>query len=167
MVFGGCNNEMKDSASDKFVLNNTECKRNSDCEMDLFKTTKFFLSFENQNCTDYITEKFWRSLAYDMIPIVLTPNKEYYSKIAPPDSFIHASDFDYDTVRLAEYLHKVSNDIDLFSKYFEWKREHEALYKDRILEQFRICELCYRLNTQNTMTYYPSISNWFNQQCKR
>ena len=31
---------------------------------------KFYLSFENQFCEDYITEKFFLALKVDMIPIV-------------------------------------------------------------------------------------------------
>ena len=30
----------------------------------------FFLAIENSNCSDYITDIFWRSLNFDLIPIV-------------------------------------------------------------------------------------------------
>lgn len=41
------------------------CVRNSaytKCEAEFLLNSKFFLSFESKNCTNYITEKFWRIL---------------------------------------------------------------------------------------------------------
>ena len=36
----------------------------SDCMEMVEKNYKFYLSFENSFCTDYITEKFWKILNY-------------------------------------------------------------------------------------------------------
>ncbi len=84
------------------------CDRYSLCEIEEIQKNKFYLSFESKNCSDiYITEKFFRMLRYDLIPVLLQPNREFYEKIAPPNSFIHAQDFDYDPERLGAYLTKV------------------------------------------------------------
>ena len=48
---------------------------------------KFYLSFENSLCVDYITEKFWKVLAYDVVPVVMGDGN--YSRDAPPKSFIN------------------------------------------------------------------------------
>ena len=48
---------------------------------------KFYLSFENSFCVDYITEKFWKVLNYDIVPIVMGAGN--YSKFAPEKSFIN------------------------------------------------------------------------------
>ena len=40
------------------------CGRESECERELFDRSQFYLSFESRNCSDYITEKFWRILRY-------------------------------------------------------------------------------------------------------
>ena len=69
---------------------------------------KFYFAFESKNCSNtYITEKFFRTLRHNIIPVVFQPNREFYEVFAPPDSFIHAQDFDFDAKKLAEYLHKV------------------------------------------------------------
>ena len=60
--------------------------------MDMVNTTyKFYLSFENALCKDYITEKFWKVLPYNVIPIVL--NGVDMSTLAPYHSYIDIKDF--------------------------------------------------------------------------
>jgi alpha-1,3-fucosyltransferase len=44
------------------------CPINNDCREYISKHYKFFLLFENSICTDYITEKFFLTLRYDIIP---------------------------------------------------------------------------------------------------
>ena len=52
---------------------------------------QFYLSLENSLCLDYITEKFWKILPYNVIPIVL--NAVNMTTIAPPHSYIDIKDF--------------------------------------------------------------------------
>ena len=54
-------------------------------------TYKFYLSFENAMCRDYITEKFFRVLRQNTIPVVFTGAN--MSAVAPPHSFINVADF--------------------------------------------------------------------------
>jgi hypothetical protein len=63
-------------------------------------------SFENSVCKDYITEKFFKVLDFDMIPIVFgTAN---YSKVAPAKSYINVNNFE-SVQKFADYLrHLVS-----------------------------------------------------------
>ena len=45
---------------------------------------------------------------------------EDYERASPRKSFIHVDDFD-GPQKLAEYLHKLDQDDDLYNEYFQWK----------------------------------------------
>ena len=100
-INGKCTEKIKNNFKNISLIDfkNYKCPRDTQCEKNAFGSNKFYFAFENRNCSDYITEKFWRSLDFNLIPIVLHPNKEYYEKIAPENSFIHLADFDYDPIR--------------------------------------------------------------------
>ena len=73
------------------VINNTYlvCMMNINFHKLLF--LQFYLSLENSLCKDYLTEKFWKILPYNVIPIVL--NGVNMTSIAPPHSYIDIKDF--------------------------------------------------------------------------
>ena len=79
---------------------------------------RFYLSFENALCRDYITEKAFNSLKLNTIPVVLGGSD--YQNILPPGSFINARDF-YSPEHLANYLYKVLNNSTLHDSYFQWR----------------------------------------------
>ena len=62
-VFGKC------GMSCDFDLNKSSHTKN--CKQALSKDYKFYLAFENSNCKDYLTEKFFEILQYDIIPVVM------------------------------------------------------------------------------------------------
>ena len=68
-IYGGC-------GSLKCARNN-----NANCLDMLDSEYKFYLAFENSNCQDYITEKFWSILNHDVIPIVMGPTWENYKEL--------------------------------------------------------------------------------------
>ena len=71
---------------------------------------KFYLAFENAyHCTDYISEKFWRNaFGSNLVPIVWGPHIDDIRAVAPPNSFIHAEEFEtaQDIVDYINYLVK-------------------------------------------------------------
>jgi hypothetical protein len=162
--FGQCNSRLKSS---KAKVISDSCPRNSDCEEDNLRSYKFYLAFENNNCSYYTTEKFWRALEHNIIPVVLQPNKEYYTRIAPKDSFIHAQDFNYDYKLLAQYLEQVSNNFKLYKTYLEWTKKFRPLYYAKPVEQMRMCELCYKLNTESSAIYYKAMDDFMNDGCDK
>jgi hypothetical protein len=163
IVSGQCSKNLNTS---RIIQYNNSCSRESKCEVDFLTSKKFYLALESTNCTDYITEKFWRSLSYGLIPIVIQPSKESYELIAPINSFIHAQDFNFDIKLLAKYLENVSNTFDLYLKHTKWRLKNKVYYKGEDVEPRRFCQLCTKLNTQQSSIYYESISNWFSNQCK-
>ena len=61
----------------------------------------FYLAFENSNCPDYITEKLWRILDSNIVPVVMGGGN--YTLDAPAKSLINVNDFS-SVKELAEYL---------------------------------------------------------------
>lgn len=102
------------------ICGNLSCPRDTGCNLN---TYKFYLSFENSECEDYITEKCWRNaLLNGVVPVVYGARKESYEKFAPPNSFIYAGDFD-SPKSLAKYITKLDQQPDLYSQYFEWRKK--------------------------------------------
>jgi hypothetical protein len=86
------------------------CERDNvaNCYSMLEQDYKFYLSFENSFCDDYVTEKFFSILQLEVVPIVFGGSD--YSAISPPFSYINAQDFET-AAQLAEYLKMLdSND---------------------------------------------------------
>ncbi|CAF1259618.1 unnamed protein product [Rotaria sordida] len=125
---------------------------------------KFYLAFENAYCRDYITEKaFYNSLAHGSIPIVLGPNEENYKNILPPNSFIHIDQFK-NLKNLADRLDHVSNNIDIFSFYHQWRIDYRLLtWKSNYFIDDRFCDLCIKLHDDLTPKSYLNFSRWLNQ----
>ncbi|XP_071811596.1 4-galactosyl-N-acetylglucosaminide 3-alpha-L-fucosyltransferase FUT5-like isoform X1 [Apostichopus japonicus] len=99
-----------------------KCRRNSkECEQTIRKY-KFYLALENSCCSEYITEKFWRTLAWDIVPVVFGAPRKDYERLAPPNSFIHADDFD-SIEDLANYIKFLDKNDDEYNKYFRWKED--------------------------------------------
>jgi hypothetical protein len=48
-----------------------KCPPSVDCKAYLAAESKFYLAFENSICSEYISEKFYDILKYDVVPVVL------------------------------------------------------------------------------------------------
>ena len=102
-------------------------RRESDCVEMLQKDYKFYLAFENSNCKDYVTEKFFtNALQNGVVPIVMGASVEEYAAIAPPHSFLHVDQFD-SPAALAEYLKLLDRDDNLYNEFFQWQTRGEWL----------------------------------------
>ena len=89
----------------------------NDCYERIEIDYKFYLSFENSLCRDYITEKFFNLLDRNIVPIVYGAGN--YEAIAPPHSYIDA--LKYTPLQLAEYLDILDKNDTLYNEYFWWK----------------------------------------------
>jgi hypothetical protein len=164
VAFGKCITSNESFSLNTQVQTELNCNHRSSCEKTYLKYSKFYLAFESQTCTDYITEKFWRTLAIGAIPIVSGPLRENFIRVAPPRSFIHVDDYISDD-ELAKTLNLIATDKSLYIKYHYWRRYYDVYYEGKDVEPYRFCELCYRLNTNKQRIWYENINEWFLDKC--
>ncbi|CAH1799047.1 unnamed protein product [Owenia fusiformis] len=148
---------------------NTPCPEPCNIE-EMGKQYKFYLSFENSRCEDYITEKFWGNAlgSGEMVPIVLGGyNKTDYSDVSPPNSFIHATDFK--TPReLANYMLLLDKEDALYNEYHRWRRTHKV-FKQKIVN--KDCSFCKNLHNATKFekhSIHKDLHTFWNRQtnCK-
>ena len=152
---------------------NLTCSRNEDhwlsnpdCYKMIENKYKFYLSFENGICTDYVTEKFFELLNRDIIPIVY--GGANYSQIAPPHSYINA--LDYTPEKLAEYLKILDANDTLYNEYFWWKDYYRVESGVEQMARHGFCDLCKKLyHDEGVIKYYPELeTDWGpNMVCKQ
>ncbi|XP_050515938.1 glycoprotein 3-alpha-L-fucosyltransferase A-like isoform X1 [Diabrotica virgifera virgifera] len=117
---------------------------------------KFYLAFENSNCRDYITEKFYvNGLGQNVLPIVMGARPEDYQRSAPEGSYIHVDEF-AGPQELAAYLHRLDNDNNLYNSYFKWKGTGE------FINTYFWCRLCAMMHApQSTQRHYEDVNDWW------
>ncbi|CAB0009609.1 unnamed protein product [Nesidiocoris tenuis] len=116
---------------------------------------KFYLAFENSNCKDYITEKFFvNGLGRDVLPIVMGARPEDYLLAAPEHSYIHVDDFDSPR-SLAEFLLLLDKDDESYNSYFRWKGTGE------FINTHFFCRLCAMLHDDFPAKSYRDINEWW------
>lgn len=140
------------------------CERGrSDCDEMLNSTYKFYLSFENTLCSDYITEKVFNVMKNFIVPVVF--NGCDMKRFLPPKSYINAEN--YETVQdLADYLKFLSDNPDEYIKYFWWKRYYDVEPDSGV----PICKICAKVNhfASNRKQVYDDIFQWFyDGQCRK
>ena len=100
-------------------------KSDKQCVDSINQKYKFYLSFENSLCKDYVTEKAFRPMIsdYPMVPIVMSYAN--YSEILPPHSFIDVRWFK-SPKDLAQYLNYLDKNDTEYKKYFEWRHTYKC-----------------------------------------
>ncbi|XP_006000732.1 alpha-(1,3)-fucosyltransferase 4 [Latimeria chalumnae] len=131
---------------------------------DIIKTVseyKFYLTFENSQHPDYITEKLWRNaFKSSAVPIVLGPSRSNYEMFIPPDSFIHVDDFS-SPKSLAKYLRFLDKNVHIYRRYFFWKRRFDVHVASFWNEHF--CTVCQAVRAAGDQRKtIPYLDMWFN-----
>ena len=134
------------------------------CDTVLLNSTyKFYLSFENSLCTEYITEKLYRILNLNVVPIVLGYSN--YSAFLPPHSFIDVRDFD-SPKQLAAYLEMLSKKDIEYNLYFSWKETHTC---EPLPALNTACKLCryvqrerHRIQVADVVKFWDRNTNCVN-----
>ncbi|XP_012148355.2 glycoprotein 3-alpha-L-fucosyltransferase A isoform X2 [Megachile rotundata] len=116
---------------------------------------KFYLAFENSNCKDYITEKFFvNGLGHNVLPIVMGAHPTDYARSAPYRSYIHVDEFE-SPKELAEYLHRLDKDDELYNSYFRWKGTGE------FINTYFWCRVCAMLHDERPSKFYKDVNEWW------
>jgi len=134
------------------------------CKLDTLKTYKFYLSFENGVCVDYITEKYWRYLNLGIVPVVLGGANYSDPNLAIPGSFIDASQFK-SVKDLAKYLDYLDKNDTAYNEYFAWKQKYKIWnppFGDWPFESYFLCEICKKLYQKLPQKVYHKLSNFWN-----
>ncbi|MEW8547616.1 MAG: glycosyltransferase family 10, partial [Candidatus Thiodiazotropha sp.] len=112
---------------------------------------KFYLAFENSYCRDYISEKFWRALERNQIPVIAASDASL--ELLPNNSYLNV--FDFPTMKdLANRMIEIGNDEQLYNSFFLWKKDH---VKD---EEHAFCKLCRALHENRTHQSYHDLEGW-------
>ncbi|CAH1723483.1 unnamed protein product [Aphis gossypii] len=117
---------------------------------------KFYLAFENSNCIDYVTEKFFiDGLKYNVLPVVMGGRREDYERIAPRHSYVHVDDYE-SPEQLADYLRRLDADDELYNEYFRWKGTGE------FIDTKFFCRLCAMLHDDDApIKSYRNLDHWW------
>ncbi|KAK2158571.1 hypothetical protein LSH36_167g04049 [Paralvinella palmiformis] len=135
-------------------------KNNTYCRAMYERTYRFYLSFENDICADYVSEKLYHPLRYKIVPIVY--GGADYDNVAPPHSVINIVDFP-NPKDLADYLRYLARNRTAYNEYFKWKRTgtwFDLNPRQRIADG--MCRLCDILHDKNyEYRDYTNIRNWW------
>jgi alpha-1,3-fucosyltransferase len=119
------------------------CPKGVNCREMIASKYKFLLAFENSFCRDYITEKFFDTLKYNVVPVVLGSGD--YVKHIPKSGYIDVRDFN-SSKTLADYLKYLDNNKTAYNEYFNWKK-YVKFDKNPPLAGY-ICEICIQLHLE-------------------
>ncbi|KAG8195152.1 hypothetical protein JTE90_023329 [Oedothorax gibbosus] len=134
--------------------------QSSSCYEGVLQSYKFYLSFENAICKDYVTEKFFNVFNYNIVPVVF--GGANYSNLAPKGSFVDATKYPQPKL-LAEVLIEIANNETIYTEYLTKKFSFRA-YLDPWM-----CKLCNKLHSYKENSTLKDVSKWLDQdsQCNK
>ncbi|XP_011634119.1 alpha-(1,3)-fucosyltransferase 7-like [Pogonomyrmex barbatus] len=132
--------------------NRTICPGHFDRDCAALGAYKFYLSFENSNCREYLTEKvFWNAYHKFAIPIIMGASRQDCQQLLPPRSFLHTDDF-ASVNALADYLRYLDHDDERYLRYHEWRDHYRVInehgYFGSVSRHY--CRLCEALHYNPT-----------------
>jgi hypothetical protein len=176
-IYGKCSNRFPLNARRDFCKSKTDLK----CLNEHLNSYKFYLSFENSLCDDYITEKFWKFydsntiFQVNLIPIVKGARQDQYkratSSLTNDQFYINVDDFK-SPKDLADYLKYLDRNQTAYLEYFKWKLDlydrinQNLVYQQSFNSNYKVsvnyhlkepfCRLCALLHNQ---TYLKNRDN--------
>ncbi|XP_063226970.1 alpha-(1,3)-fucosyltransferase C-like [Bacillus rossius redtenbacheri] len=113
-------------------------RMSEECYEMLDRKYKFYLSFENSLCRDYVTEKLFRVLRHRVVPVVY--GGADYSRFAPPGSYIDVRDF-ASPRDLAERLKSLAASPREYERFFRWKQRYRVSVTPMPRAMCRLCAM--------------------------
>ncbi|KAK2157689.1 hypothetical protein LSH36_186g00005 [Paralvinella palmiformis] len=135
-------------------------EQNPECWRMFERDYRFVLAFENQACRDYITEKAYRPLEHNIVPIVY--GGANYRHLLPKHSFIDANDFP-DPKELAKHLRHLAKNETAYNEYFAWKEGgfQVETYKEALMAK-AFCKLCAIVHNKHyKYRRYRDLRKWW------
>ncbi|XP_013088667.2 alpha-(1,3)-fucosyltransferase C-like [Biomphalaria glabrata] len=124
------------------------------CSPDIPVQYRFYLSFENSFCKDYITEKFFKLYTQNTLIVPVVRGGFDYNKYLPTNTFINTADF-RSARDLALYLKQLSDDPVAYSKYLENKHMYD------FKKGYNLgCQTCTFLNTKKLERRIHDLKKW-------
>ena len=142
----------------------SECSRTNrqKCMFKLRKY-KFYLSFENNYCRDYISEKIiLNAFENDIIPVVISYVDFNDTSLIPSRSAINTLDFS-SVKELANYMKVVGSNSTLYNEYFKWHSHYKPIEYSSLKSVF-LCPLCRHIATNHSTKTYKSVRDWYSQK---
>ncbi|KAK3098626.1 hypothetical protein FSP39_021370 [Pinctada imbricata] len=133
---------------------------NPKCRGLLNNTYRFYLSFENSLCRDYVTEKVLAKIGSIVVPIVRGGG--HYSVYLPPNSYIDTSQFK-SVSQLGAKLKSIEKSAALYESFHEWRKHYvNKEFKDIVNYEEGWCDICEKLNHQSKYKrLYKDFSHWW------
>jgi len=117
----------------------------------IFTHYKFVLVFENNNVTDYVTEKLTNVLQAGSVPVYMGSENVHPYWTPGENSIVKFSDYK-GPADLARFLQKACDDDDEYSKFFEWKKKGVSAHFQQRFNDCAFygseCRLCQYLHEQ-------------------
>ena len=146
-IIGDCSND------------DLKCRRLSPECNELLNNYKFYLSFENSLCKDYVSDHAFEMFKNELLVIPIVMGGANYSKVAPPRSFIDVNDF-VSTKQLADYLIYLDENDFEYWQYFWWREWYE-LADLRVGTAVAMCQLCEQLHHDRDHSSYDEFGQWW------
>jgi hypothetical protein len=146
------------------TLSGCEHVNHTSCYEKLSNEYRFFLSFENSLCKDYVTEKMFQALKYPWIPVVF--GAVNYSAQAPQKSVIRVQDYK-SLEKLVAFLNFLKLNNEEYQSYFNWKNHFDVVYPYANVWGCQFCQKLTRFKNNKVSgrkkKTYTEIYNWWVQ----
>ena len=157
-VYGDCGTLQCGSQTESMNQLNMECDDNL-----LNNTYKFYLSFENSLCENYVTEKLWRLILrrVNIVPVVM--GYENYTSLMPKGSFVDVKDFS-SPLELANFFERADVDNEFYNNY---ARKKNSLVCKTPMEEPYECKLCRYLHKhRQKQQIAPDVVQYWSEKNK-